>query len=185
VVKIVVLLAGCLALAACSGGARSGGLPYPEGGVAVAVVDAGIPYTNIEPGGGTFDFPGVGGYIAHFTYTENSATAIVGVNSSATLGALPGLPPPAPAGTPLVSFTFALASSVTFVNWNRIPSEITIPSSLSTAGHTFAVYGYDLTTGVAMGNNPGIVNGTTITFSPGVGPVTLTTDTYAYVLYED
>ena len=53
---------------------------------------------------------------------------------------------------------------------------------MPTAGHTFAEYGYDLTAQTQLGWNPGVIDGTTITFPKGLLPVTLTTHRYLYVL---
>ncbi len=92
---------------------------------------------------------------------------------------LPGPPPP---GTSLAYFEFTLSHSVTFAHWYRLLTSIVIPPTVPTSGHSFDEYGYDLTNGTQLGSNPGTVNGTSITFAPGFGPVTLTDDTYLYVL---
>jgi hypothetical protein len=132
----------------------------------------------IVPGGGSLSFPAAGGYAASFVYSANNAVGV-----TATLTTLP--PPPvsgAPPGTELAAFELTLSGSVTFAQWSELPSSIMIPPVVPTAGHSFGAYGYDLTTGVAEGWNPGTVAGTTITFGPGLGPVTLTGHTYLMIL---
>ena len=93
------------------------------------------------------------------------------------------VPGQAPSGTMLAAFEFTLNQSVTFVDWNELLSAVTIPSSVSTNGHTFDAYGYDLTLSVAEGYNLGTVSGTTISFGSGLGPVGLLANhTYLIVL---
>jgi hypothetical protein len=123
-------------------------------------------------------FPQGGGYGGTFVYSTNNAAGI-----TATLTTLPpptvSNPPP---GTELAAFELKLSASVTFAAWYSLLTSITIPPAVPTAGHSFGEYGYDLTTGVAEGWNPGTVAGTSITFEPGLGPVTLTDHTYLMIL---
>jgi hypothetical protein len=98
-----------------------------------------------------------------------------------TTGAIGGLPGPAPRGTPLATFEFTPSADVTFSAWNDLLTTITI-EPMPTAGHTFEEYGYDLTSGVAQGENPGPLSGNTVSFGSGFGPVTLLPHHYAVVL---
>jgi hypothetical protein len=161
----VVMCAIFVALAGC------GGPPAPEGPSNSAASASAT--AAIDPAGGTLQFPMAAGYGGSFVYSANDASGVVTVALTTTTAPVAGLAGPAPAGTTLVSFEFTLSKSVTFAKWYRLLTTITIPASIPTAGHTFAEYGYDLTTGNGTGSNPGVVNGTTITFSPGLGPVTL------------
>ena len=98
------------------------------------------------------------------------------------VGSVAGAPNPQPSGTILVSFEITLSQSVTFSEWHDLLTTITVPSTVPTSGHSFNEYGYDLTTGVAQGLNPGTVSGATIAFGSGIGPVTLESHTYLIVL---
>ena len=137
---------------------------------------------TINPRGATLNFPSVDGYGASFVYSANDAPA--GTIATSTLSnsldtSLPSLPPK---GTELVNATLTLSQTVTFTNWYRLPTTITLPASIETQGHSFAAYGYDLTAGVEEGWNPGTVTGRTIAFGAGLGPVTLKNHTYLYIL---
>ncbi len=119
-------------------------------------------------------FPSVGGYGGTFAYSSNNAVsgnvATINTIGAPSASLMPGQPPP---GKVLVAFELTLNQSVTFASWYRLLTTITVPTSVVTAGHTFSEYGYDLTNSVGEGYNPGNINGTTISFSPGLGPVTL------------
>jgi hypothetical protein len=139
----------------------------------------------IAPAGGTVTFPSVGGFGGTFVYSANNATAGMATATITTIDGtaaslIPGQLPP---GKMLAAFEFELNQSVTFIDWYRLLTTITIPSSITPGGHTFSEYGYDLKNAVAEGSNPGIINGWTISFAPGPGPVTLLANhTYLLVL---
>jgi hypothetical protein len=129
----------------------------------------------IAPAGGIVTFPNVGGYDGTFLYSANNAIAGVATASITTIVAPPIslVPGPAPPGEMLVAFEFELNQDVTFIDWYRLLTTITIPSSIATSGRTFSEYGYDLTNAVGEGFTPGTLNGKTISFAPSSGPVTL------------
>ena len=130
------------------------------------------------------NFPNIDGYGGTFVYSSNNATgttnatAVTIVKPSASL--VPGQAPP---GKMLVAFELTLNQNVTFADWYSLLTTITIPADVSTSGRALNEYGYDLTAGVAEGYNLGTVNGSTISFGGGLGPVTLLgSDTQLVVL---
>lgn len=138
----------------------------------------------LSPSGGTVVFPSIGGYGGTFVYSSNNA--VPGASASISTISAPSaslVPAPPPSGTMLVAFELTLNQSVTFTSWYRMLTTITVPASVATSGHPFSEYGYDLTSQVGEGSNPGTLNGATITFAPGFGPVTLLANhTYLIVL---
>jgi hypothetical protein len=167
----------CVAVTACGGGTPSAPQSPP----------APLSQTvAINQNGGTATFPAVAGYSATFVYSSNNAPP--GTNATITTFAAPSaslIPTQPPSGTLLAAFEFSLNNSVTFSQWNRMPTAITIPASAASTMHSYSAYGYDLTTGVAEGYNPGTLSANTITFTPGLGPVTLLGGhTYLMVLAE-
>lgn len=162
------------ALAACGGAAPpTASTPAPRSA-----------NVAISASGGTVNFPDVAGYGGTFVYSSNDASSA----AAATVVTIdkPGvslIPGQAPPGTVLAGFEFMLNQSVTFTNWYRLLTTITIPSATAANGRTFSEYGYDVTAGVAEGYNPGTVSGTTISFGAGFGPVTLLANhTYLIIL---
>ena len=59
---------------------------------------------------------------------------------------------------------------------------MSIPAAAATSNGQYAIYAYDETTGVGIGSNPGTLSGTSITFSPAGGPVTLEAHKYLFLL---
>ncbi len=177
---------GCFALvlvataAGCGSSSQSPqGVVVPTPAPASATASAAI-----APGGGTITWPVAGGYGGAFIYSANNATASVPVTLSTSTYPVSQLTSQSVPGTPLASFELTLPQSVTFANWQGLLTSITIPPTLSTAGHTFDEYGFDLTANVASGYNPGTVVGTTIDFSVSATSVTLANHTYLLVLTE-
>jgi hypothetical protein len=136
----------------------------------------------IEPAGGVVQFPTADGYGGSFVYSSNDASGATTARIATTTATVPNRPGPPPPGTILASFEFQLTANVTFSKWYSLLTTISVPSTLPTAGRTFAEYGYDLTARTQLGWNPGVANGTTIEFPMGLGPVTLTTHHYLYTL---
>jgi hypothetical protein len=129
---------------------------------------------DVAPSGGTVTFPNVAGFSGTFLYSANDAPA--GVTASITTIDAPAVsivPGPTPPGNLPAAYEFELNQTVTFVDWYRLLTTITVPSSIASSGHTFREYGYDLTNAVGEGYNPGTINGNTISFAPGPGPVKL------------
>jgi hypothetical protein len=160
--SLVVVLAGCGAAAA----------PQPAPQPAPPLEQS--ANAAIDPSGGTVTFPNVAGFGGTFVYSANDAPA--GAAASITTIEAPAasmVPGPAPPGEMPAAFEFELNQDVTFVDWYRLLTTITVPSSLASSGHVFSEYGYDLTVGVGEGSNPGVINGNTISFAPGPGPVKL------------
>jgi hypothetical protein len=139
----------------------------------------------IAPSGGTVTFPNVGEYSGTFVYSANNAvagavTAAITTIDGPAANLVPGQLPP---GEMLAAFEFELNQNVTFVDWYRLLTTITIPSSIASGSDTFSEYGFDLTKAVGEGSNPGAISGRTISFAPGPGPVTLLANhTYLIVL---
>ncbi len=161
-----------IAMAGCNSGAP----PGPASATSSARVALKIT-------GGQVAFPTVGGYGAVFRYSPNdlSATTMVDLaTSSAPMLTVPG--GAQPPGVQLAAFRFTLGTRITFEHWYRLPTIVSIPAPAG--GRSFAIYGYDLTTGVGTGINPGNAAGTTITFSAALGPVTLLPHEYLFVLIE-
>lgn len=173
------LLAALFLLAPLAAGGCGGAGPS----VAAHTTLTASSHEHLSAGGGSLAFPALAGYGASFAYTANNAAG--GASAGVVTTVNPVLTYPAgntPPGTVLAAFDFTLDRSVTFRGWNRLPSAVTIPAGLAVAGHTLEIVGFDRTTNVAIGINPGSVAGTTVTFSPGLGPVTLTPHTFEFVL---
>jgi hypothetical protein len=160
-----------LALSACGGSAVEA--PRPASASTVA---------TIQPSGGILQFPSADGYGGSFVYSSNDAPVATTAHLATTTATVPNRPGPPPPGTVLVSFEFQLTNSVRFSKWNSLLTTISVPSTVPTAGHAFAEYGYDLTAQTQLGWNAGVINGTTIAFPTGLLPVTLTTHRYLYML---
>jgi hypothetical protein len=165
-----------LALSACGGSAVEAQRPVSAAPVSASTV------ATIEPSGGTLQFPLADGYGGSFVYSSNDAPVATTAELTTTTATVPNRPGPPPPGTILVSFEFQLTNSVRFSKWNSLLTTISLPSTVPTAGHAFAEYGYDLTAQTQLGWNPGVINGTTIAFQTGLLPVTLTTHRYLYTL---
>jgi hypothetical protein len=169
--RFVLAALTALALSACGGSAVEA--PRPASASTVA---------TIEPSGGTLQFPLADGYGGSFVYSANDARVATSAQLTTTTATVPNRPGPPPPGTILVSFEFHLTNSVRFSKWNSLLTTISLPSTVPTAGNTFAEYGYDLTAQTQLGWNPGVISGTTIAFPTGLLPVTLTTHRYLYTL---
>jgi hypothetical protein len=171
----VLCSAGTLPLGGC--GSR---LPGPQ---SPAAVGTSALTALLAPGGGSLAYPSIDGYSANFYYSTNTAvpnTSVALVTSTERVANVPG--GIAPPGAILVAFTFKLNQSVTFGQWYRNPTTVSIPAAAATGRGQFALYGYDETTGIGIGWNPGTQVGTSITFSRGLGPVTLDAHMYLFLL---
>lgn len=163
----VLLVATLAALAGCGSALR----PAPS-------YDTYLPTLNtitapVNPSGETFAFPSAGGYSGTFIYSASNAAESTSMTATTLAGPQANLVPAGQMspGTMLVAFEFTLNANVTFSNWKRLLTTITIPSSVLTAGDMFNGYGYDRTANI--GESPGVVTGTSINLGSGLGPVTL------------
>ena len=172
----VLSLAGILMLFGC-------GTSSPAVSPTAAAFESAAFMKPLALDGGSLAYPLAGGYSAIFQYSANNAgpeTSVGLVTTTKPVANVPG--GVAPPGIFLVAFTFTLNQSVTFSQWQRNPTTVSIPVAAAARKGQYAIYGYDETLGMGIGSNPGSMNGTSITFSPGFGPVTLDAHTYLFLL---